>query len=220
MINRRFYTPDEARRLYDEIIPAYQSAFAGWPWNEVSKCVDDRQRCVGGMSKIAVGTLCGVCKGAPSEPAYRSDELVDRFDKIAETKQAAWYAELGQKGLNMAALAWRTPWSLIASEKYSNDPDMADWMSQRLPGGDVIWLDEVFANRQISSKGNLRNFGEFVSGFSDRLGGSTVAYRTISQQMVKAAERDFADQATIYRAKDGQVPDRRDFIVINTGEGK
>lgn len=209
-----FYTPQDVRPYYDDIIPAYQAAFAGEPWFEVSKCADTKIRCAGGFSKIAVGQTCTICKLSPTAPAYESDELADRFETIAATKPTSWYLEQNQEGLSLAAIAWQAPASTIASEKYADMPAMGQWLSDQLGNKPIAWLDEVFANRTIKTKGNLRRFGEMCLGFMERLNVDTLAYRTVNPRMVAAARRDFGALATDY-IRDRTVPDRRDFVVIN-----
>lgn len=226
---KNFYTPDRVKPLYGEIVPAYQAAFAGWPWYEVSKCADEseRQRCVGGLSALAISSLCDTCGLCPSLPAYETDELVRSFDTVAASRPTAWYAEQNGEGLTMAAVAWRATPFVIAEEKYSGVPEMSDWLDWALGNDEIMWLDEVFANKALKQRGNLQNFGSFVKGLANRLDVNVVAYRTISSQMIGAARRDFGGQAQIFAGERdraevgnidiaGAVPDRRDFILIKT----
>lgn len=212
-----FYTPEEVRPLYGQIVPMYQAAFADEPWNEVSKCVDARLRCVGGLSSLAIGQLCDICGDCPSRQAYEAGELIERFETLSTTRPTAWYVERQQADLTLAAVAWRAYSNQIAIEKYQDIPFMKDWLIHMLGEDDVIWLDEVFANKVIRPKGNLRNFGEFVVGLAMMLDTARVAYRTIEPRMVTAATRDFGQRATVLR-RNNDVPDRRDLIVINLEE--
>lgn len=229
-----FYAPEEVRAQYGEIIPAYQSAFAGEPWNEVSKCVDERQRCAGGLSPVAVGALCFTCEKRPELPAYDEDELSAYFDRVGEMRSAIWYIEREQGGIAMAALAWRATPGAIAEAKYLGQPAMRQWLKSSLVANqrslseikapsnrqaEVVWLDEVFANKQIRSEGNLRNFGYMLCGMADRLGSATIAYRTIEPRMIRAARRDFSTDARIYE-REAAVLDRRDFVVVRPSVSK
>ena len=92
-------------------------------------------------------------------------------------------------------------------------PEMADWIVDRLGDEPVMWLDEVFANRQLKPSGNLQNFGKFVTGLAVMLDCTTVAYRTVEPKMTTKPIDVFGDQATILTRK-GNVPDRRDFVTI------
>jgi hypothetical protein len=217
--NNNFYTPEAVRPLYSEIVPAYQEAFAVPPWNEVSKCVDEQVRCDGGLSATAIGKICNMCGLCPTRPAYEANELTERFDALGLSRPTAWYAEQNDLGLTMAAVAWKASPLDIATEKYADVPEMADWMVDRLGEEPVMWLDEVFANRQLKSRGNLQNFGRFVAGLATMLDCNTTAYRTIEPRMTAVPKRDFGDSASVLAKRIG-VPDRRDFVIIsNAKEG-
>jgi len=184
-----FYNPEEVRSEYDRIIPVYQTAFAGSPWNERSKCPDPYERCVGGLSQLAIGQQCDICELCPSRPAYEPSALAERFDELATSRPTQWYLEESEKGLTMAAIAWRATSAQIAREKYPDVPVMKDWLQEKLGDKSVVWLDEVFADHQLKPSGNLANFATICQGFSERLGETTIAYRTISPQMIRAAQK-------------------------------
>lgn len=225
-----FYSPEEVKPLYDQIVPAYQAAFAGEPWYEVSKCADEQQRCVGGLSPTAIGANCDLCGNCPNRPAYEPDQLIDRLEDLAGLRPTAWYTEQNDSGLTLAAVAWKASPSTIAEEKYADVPAMQDWMLDRLSTNgerlirrigikpkepQIMWLDEVFANKQIKAKGNLQNFGKFVTGLAEQLDAEFVAYRTIEPRMMAAAQRDFGRNARIFKRNE-EVPDRRDFVIVDT----
>lgn len=217
MSNNNFYTPETVRPLYGELVPAYQEAFAVPPWNEVSKCVDEQTRCDGGLSAIAIGSLCNTCGLCPIRPAYEADELTERFEALGMSRPTAWYAEQNELGLTMGAVAWKALPTAIATEKYADVPGMSDWIVDRLGNEPVVWLDEVFANRQLKSRGNLQNFGRFVAGLATMLDCENVAYRTIEPRMTAVPKRDFGEKAIVLTRKI-DVPDRRDFVMINNAQ--
>src|SRR5690606_9470957 len=132
-----------------------------------------------------------------TRPAYEADELTERFDALGLLRPTAWYVEQSDLGLTMAAVAWKALPSTIASEKYADLPEMSDWITDRLGNETVMWLDEVFANRQLKPKGNLQNFGRFVVGLANMLDCENVAYRTIEPRMTAAPKRDFGDNAVV-----------------------
>jgi hypothetical protein len=217
----QFYKPPEIRNFYEEVVPVYQSAFAGEPWFEVSKCVDSStiQRCAGGFSPLPIGAVCELCGSCPSRPAYEKDELIGKFELIARTRPTAWYMEKGNLGATLFALAWiKEPFS-IAKERYPDVPEMKSWMVDKLGTTPLMWLDEVFADKTKKPKGNLRNFSDMCRGLARRLQMDTIAYRTITPQMVAAPVRDFGEQVTVYK-RQLEVPDRRDFVVIDLGGNK
>lgn len=217
----QFYKPNEIRALYEEVVPVYQNAFAGEPWFEVSKCVDgsSMQRCAGGFSSLEIGATCEMCGDCPIRTAYEKGELVDKFELIANTRPTAWYMEKGDLGATLFALAWVETPCRIAEERYSDVPEMTQWMQKKLGTEPIMWLDEVFADRTRKPRGNLQNFSDMCSGLAQQLEINRIAYRTIASQMVIAPVRDFREQATVYK-RNVEVPDRRDFVVINLGGQK
>ncbi len=220
MCEFNFFNPEEIKPLYSEIVPAYQAAFAGEPWYEVSKCEDQQTRCVGGLSALAIGTTCDLCGNCTKRPAYEADELVTRFEAVAASFPVVWYVEQDERGLTLAAVAWKVTPQAIASKKYQNVPDMREWLPQTLGSNELIWLDEVFANKLIRDSGNLQNFSSMCTGLALRLNGQTLAFRTINSAMTRAAKRDFDDKAVVFE-RYASVPDRRDFVTINMyGEGQ
>ena len=96
--------------------------------------------------------------------------------------------------------------------------EMAAWLKQKYaptaaPNPEILWLDEVFADRQVSRRNNLVNFRSMVYGFSSRLDQTKVAYRTIVPAMTRVAMRDFGDDATIDKAK-SDIPDWRNLYQL------
>ncbi len=224
MIESRFYTPENIKPLYNEIVPAYQTAFAGEPWYEVSKCIDESQRCAGGLSSTALGATCEMCGKCPVRPAYERDELIDRFESDAATRPTIWYTEESKNGLTLAAIAWEATPQKIAQEKFGDVPEMAIWLTDTLGDSPIVWLDDIFANRTIKTSGNLRNFGLMNSGFMEQMGNDTLAFRTINKKMLAASKRDFGAEATIFEKEakrpELRVPDRREFVVIKNTSGE
>lgn len=218
-----FYKPNEIRNFYEEVVPVYQKAFAGEPWFEVSKCADESsvQRCAGGFSSLSIGVTCEMCGNCPIKPAYERERLVNKFELIAKTRPTAWYMEIDDrgKGATLFALAWIEVPCKIAEERYPDVPEMASWMIEELGNVPIMWLDEVFADRLKKPKGNLQNFSDMCSGLAQQLQVDRIAYRTIASQMIAAPVRDFGKQVSVYK-RNIDVPDRRDFVVINLGGQK
>ena len=215
MSEGKFYTPEEVKPLYGQIVPTYQEAFSGEPWYEVSKCADQIQRCDGGLSALQIGSTCSTCGNCPSKPAYDQQELESRFDALGASRSTSWYVEQDETGgVMLAAVAWSATADVIAVDKYADVPEMSMWLRDTVGQGQIMWLDEVFANRKLRPAGNLRNFGEMVVGLSTRLNASLVAYRTIAPQMTKAPVRSFGKLTTI-KSRKIDVPDRRNFVLIN-----
>lgn len=193
-----------------KLVPAYQTAFSGWPWFEVSKCVDPNvaQRCVGGLSRIAVGATCVPCGNRPNQPAYEPVELVERFKILDKTRPTRWYVESVDDTPALAALAWSAVPADIAREKYSDVPKMQKWLIDRLGSEPIIWLDEVFADKTVRPNGNLTNFKSMCEGFMSALNNTQLAYRTINPPMIRAAEKNFNVKP------DETAPDYRSLLKI------
>ena len=168
---------------------------------------------------MAVGITCEMCGNCPLNSAYEKGELIDKFEMIANTRPTAWYMESGEMGATLFALAWVETPRKIAEERYPDVPDMTSWMVQKLGTDPIMWLDEVFADRIKKPRGNLQNFSEMCRGLARQLQVDRLAYRTIAAQMVIAPVRDFGEQARVYK-RNIEVPDRRDFVVINLGGEK
>lgn len=196
----------------ETIIEPYQRAFAEAPWYEVSKCADRQvpQRCIGGLSRIALNSPCGTCSATPDRQAYEAKELTDRFNSLEQSRPLNWYTEETETGIALASLAWTATPETIATEKYANDPDMKPWLEKVFGEQEIIWLDEVFANKTVRPSKNLTNFKAMCDGYRERFDNPVLAYRTISEAMIRAAFRDFG--ATPLQ----NIPDQqnRSFIVI------
>lgn len=210
----KFYNPNEMD--LNKIIDTYQVAFAGEPWYEVSKCVNDDEfkKCNGEFCQTAVGQICPECNNAPTEPAYNCDELVSKFEITADTRPTIWYTEESIDGVTLGANAWAVKSSQIASEKYSGIPEMETWLQAIIGDNEIVWLDEIFANREISPNGNLKNFKEICDGFMEKLDCSNFAFRTINPRMISAAKKCFDGQLIVFE-KEINVPDWRDFVLIS-----
>ncbi len=215
MNKKQLYGPEQIPSRFKDMVTVYQEAFSGWPWFEVSKCADKQQRCAGGFSNLAVGQNCRVCLATPTQPAYGADELIERFEQVATTKNSTWYIEESKKGVSLAAVFWKTDASTLAKEKYDDTPAMAEWLQKQLGDSSFIYLDEIFADKTIRPQGNLANFGELCRAVSTRLDDEVIVFRTINPALSAAAVRDFN---ALFCERETAVPDRRDFVVINIGE--
>lgn len=205
-----------------ELAGVYRRAFAGDPWFEVSKCAGTAAQsevsnsCVGSFSALEVGQSCTSCGGCPDEIAYTEKELDSKFETISR-KTGTVYTERADSGsIVVAGIAYFATAGTIALEKYPDVPKMEDWLVNTL-GERTLWLDEVFADRQAKSKGNLSNFVAMIEGMAAMTSDEarlpiTVAFRTISPAMIAAARR-FGDITTVF-AREADVPDRRDFVTI------
>ena len=218
-MDKQLVTPVEVRASYEDIARAYQDAFSGDPWYEKSKCIDARQRCIGGLSSTAVGQVCQVCNLSPQNIAYEYDELVARFDRLASNKEVGWYIERQDSAIALAACAWKTNGKDLVKERYSDDEAMQVWLKNKFADDSFTYLDEIFAQKAVRPSGNLHNFKGIVIDLTDLLNTKQFCFRTINPALVRAAVRDFQEQTQIFQ-RNKDVPDRRDFVIINVEDIK
>lgn len=213
----KFYTPDEVKEMYGGIVPAYQNAFAGEPWFEVSKCEDkaDVKRCVGGFSSMPIGSTCEECGNCLIRTAYEKEELIEDFERYAKKFPLAWYLERNGKNgeISLASVVWVASPGDIAKEKYPDASYMEQWMKGAIGWGPVMWLDDIFADKSQKPSGNLSNFSRMCSGLAVEFDVWKLAFRTINPRLVTAAKRDFP--STQVYTRNQMVPDRRDFVVLD-----
>lgn len=193
----------------------YQSAFAGPPWFEVSKCASPTaaETCEGGFSPQKVGELCLKCGLIVAEQAYPMEELTKSITERLQYPGATIYEEFNDSDeLLVAAIFWEASTEFLGQEKYADVPAMQDWLMGNLPSRPVIWLDEIFADRDKRPKGNLWNFANLVDSV---FAGSTcdlMAFRTINEGLLAKTMSVFGDRSKVLAP--GQVPDRRSFVTI------
>lgn len=180
LVEGKIYLPKEE---LDQIGEVYQVAFAGSPWFEVSECAssDIENRCEGGFSTQKVGEFCARCAKVTKEEAYPLTELRESLSTRLRYPEARLYREHDGKGnLLLAALFWEDTPKEIAAKKYVDVPSMQDWLKANLPDEPMVWLDEIFASRDLRPTGNLWNFPKLVSDVFVNSGCARLAFRTIN----------------------------------------
>ncbi len=214
--NGTFVPAEELGDTYRDVVETFIKAFEGEPWYEVSTCADKEQpqRCPGGLSSVAVGSVCETCDLSPSKPAYDIDEQIAKFERHAETYPTLWYMERVGGKLAMAGFANHQDHRTLLDTVYDGDEQMGEWLQKNLGDGSVVWLHELFADRTVRPTGNLRQFEAMCTGFLHELGASTLAYCTINPRMIAAAQRSFGDQVTVYEPHTDS-PDWRYVVQID-----
>ena len=212
----KLYTPNEAKEYYGQIVPAYRTAFAGEPWFEVSTCEDEMtpKRCSSGFSPQQIGGKCNICEKVLKVQAYDGNGLIDRFEETAKTYKSVWYLEKVNGEVALAAFSFLADAKIIAEKKYPESQDMAEWLNTRFSESSFIWLDDIFANRNIRPTGNLRSFKIFCNKIGSELDSSVIAFRTINNMLINAVRRDFGEDCRIL-TRERDVPDRREFVILN-----
>lgn len=204
-------TPEEQRLVIPDLVPAYQQAFAGEPWFEVSRCAG----CERGFSGQRPGESCADCGYPLTEPAYPSAKLSAKLEQTVDRGNTVLYTERDRDGnVLLASLALGTTPEQIYSTYYADRPreTMGYWLTATLPER-LVWLAEVFADRTKRPQGNLRNFRAMCEQFAANLGSDTIAYRSINPRIISKAVAEFGSQCTVFE-QEVQVPDRRAFVML------
>jgi len=215
MVERLHQSPQQMEDHYNDIVPLYQAAFRGEPWFEVSKCVDNAANgCIGGFSRLEVGEHCNSCNKSTVADAYERAELIDWFRGLAIESKVTWYVERSLGSIAMAMLASRSDAERTANRIITRgEPELGVWVLNTLGADDFGWLHDVFANPAVRARGNLDNFVPALAGMAEQLEVARFVYSTINPKMIRAA-RKFGSAARVYEAN-RDVPDRRDFVVID-----
>ncbi len=214
MKNIEMYKGAQIDDVIEEIVPIYQTAFKGDPWNENSKCPrPDLELCAGGLSPIEIGQFCLKCQQCPNQEAYPADELTAKFEKMITAKNCVLILEREGRLPTMAMFGWVAGNDQIASERYEGSEDIDTFFQVNAPP-EFMWLDEVFADRQLKPEGNLRDFRSNCTRMLSSLGVDSFMYRTIAPQMIRAVERDFPEESVILRP-----PDRRLIVKVALSGG-
>lgn len=204
----------QKRAAVEVLAPVYQQAFAGEPWFEVSQC----SGCARGFSAELPGQNCAVCGTLLTTEAYPIDELTQQLEATVAAEQSVVYLEEFDQRVLLGALAWVSGPSEIAMKKYTDaPPELAGWLAETLPE-ECIWLDEVFADRNLRKRGNLWNFRSMCIEIGQALNQQTLAYRSINPRIIGKAQREFGVSCCIYEPQI-DIPDRRAFVAINLAGG-
>jgi len=203
----------------DDVVKIYQESFADVPWNEKTKCASEsfNNNCPGGFSSLDIDMQCQSCNNVVKEEAYSKDELLDRFSQpTRDDEYSLWYVEeTGDQRISLAVFAKHTNVGNLIEKTFDGNPSMQQWLSDIYPESDekLLWIEDIFADTNIREKGNLINFGSMVV----RLAVNTekVAFSTLNPKIVRAAQRDFPDQSTIFDPRFKTTPDRKTFVTIS-----
>lgn len=195
---------------------AYREAFAGEPWNEVSRCVSPdkpvNEQCSGGFSALPVGELCRICDDTPLAEAYPFAELEARLaDDLARSDTFAYW-ERDADGAVMVAAIFRLADPIdIAEARYADQPGMQLWFARELGSEPILWLDEIFADRAARPAGNLWNLETAFTDAATAFGVDRVAFRSINERLLGKAASVLDDAQVL----DGTaLPDERNRSVV------
>ena len=208
-----------------ELAGAYKIAFAGDPWNERSRC--DAMTCEKGFCELTAGAPCPTC-GSQLIEAYDENELVEGWLTMLKDEGAFMEVAMQNDIAYLATLVRPTTTQELYERKYSDVPQMQDWIKNTLPNGDFIWIEDTFANRDVQPNKNLVDRGATLGRIALQYGGLQIATRTLSPAVIAATVRDAGPVTSLYLGEEeikmkkglqvessGTVPDARSFLKID-----
>ncbi len=211
-------TVDAVSAAATQLVPIYQTAFAGEPWYEVSACAaspDFPNPCPSRRSPQAIGETCAECGGLLQAPAFSAETLTDGWISHFREHESRFYLErLKDESCVLAALAWRATPDAVADRCYASPSEhaMRVWLRTELPDR-FVWLEDIFANRALRPSGNLWNYRAMVAQLLSELGGSLFAFRSINERLIQKTILLFNSRAQrLIGLRD--VPDRRDIVLV------
>lgn len=228
-------TANEIARIQEigpDLTATYKVAFAGPPWNEVSRCIN--AECSVAYLNQEAGCDCLSC-GNPTVEAYSTDQLIENWQGVLSDEGIMEVAYLNGEPQRATIARPTTPGELYI-RKYQNVPEMRDWLGSKLPS-ELVWIEDTFANMNKQPKGNLRQRGDTLNKIAKYYGGIQIATRTLSEAIVASTLRDFKGVTATYIGAQGvgssvvnevfsnpgyslpSVPDRRTLMCVNLGQG-
>jgi len=221
---------DRLEVIGSALADSYKIAFAGEPWNEVSRCINTD--CPEQFTCQEPGNSCLTCNSLLVE-AYDSKELVDAWRQMVANDRAIIETTLnrGQVPI-LATIARPTNPDELFERKYADIEAMRPWLRRELPPV-FVWIEDTFANRKVSPSGNLVGRGATLGRIATRYSGLMIATRTLTPAIVGATLRDVGtqtqlslgsqtidvEQARLLLAREiGNVPDRRSFLRVMARE--
>lgn len=214
---------NELIKIENQLAPIYKEAFAGPPWNERSKCVDDA--CDTDYSSSCPGELCVACESV-LEDAYAKDELIEKWRAVVD-ENGLIVVKMDNDSPQSITMARPTMQAELYERKYSDVPEMNQWLSQNLTDR-FVWIEDTFADMKRQPSGNLKDRGQVLAVIALQYSGLQIATRTLAPAIVSATGRDVGMFAQIYVGSDGvdgprgdmyknisTVPDRRTVLTVD-----
>lgn len=228
-MNLEIITAENADRievLGQDLANSYKIAFAGPPWNEVSRCTD--AECQAAFTELLPGCACPDCGESLSE-AYDTQELIAGWLQIISAESGLVEVELLPNNTPVRATIARptTPQELFA-RKYDAQ-SMKPWLQATLPP-ELVWIEDTFANRDIRPTGNLKERRATLEQIQEYYAGLAIATRTLTPQVVAATARAVGESTTLFVGTEkvgldcseaftrvATVPDKRSLMLVALG---
>lgn len=208
-------TADDVAECVAELVPIYQTAFAGPPWFEVAVCEAPEgfgEVCTRRRSPDLIGETCSRCGEILRRPVHRTDELRERWINRFREAESRFYLERLEDGTCLlAALAWGASPATIAAASYASPEErqIHDWLGDELPA-EFVWLEEIFAHQVLRKRGNLQNYGEMVRKLLRELDSTVFVFRTKNERLVEKTRKTFPAETTIL----APPADERSLILV------
>lgn len=207
-------TVDVVAEWIAELVPIYQSAFAGPPWREVSMCeapAGFENACVRRRSEDPLNTKCGKCDELLRRPCHSPVAIRERWVNRFREAETCFYLERMADGTCLlAALAWHGTPATVAAVSFSDPSEihLHDWLDQTLPR-EFVWLEEIFAH-QVLRKKNLWNYEEMVRDLLQELGSRDFVFRTKNPALIEKTKKTFPAETSVLPAPG----DDREIVIV------
>lgn len=214
--------------IAEDMARAYIYDFAREPWNEVSKCINEK--CMVDFAGCAVGSLCVEC-GEVMLDAYDAAELTSNWRDLIEDQDSFMEITLDENDRFLrTTMARPTDPVELARRKYPSDELMAQWIDDNLPSS-FVWIEDTFADLRRSPQGNMVDRGRTLARIALRYSGDDIVTRTKVEAIVRATVRDAGYSTDLWIGRSGAgagfggqarstgiVPDQRTVLRVDGGE--
>jgi hypothetical protein len=206
---------DDVAECIAELVPIYQSAFAGPLWGEVTICEAPEGfagACVRRRSEDPINATCKKCDETLRRPCHPPAEVRERWiDRFREGESRLYLERLEDGTCLLAALAWNGTPATVAAASFSNPEEvhLHDWLAQELPG-EFVWLEEIFAHQVLRKEGNLWNYEEMVRELLQELDSRDFVFRSKNQALINKTKKLFPAETSVLPAPG----DEREIVIV------
>lgn len=189
----------DVERYLGTVAPLYRKAFRGPPWFERSRCSSDclrREYC-----DSEPGTWCNTA-GRESSPqeAHPIETTVEEFKRLLKERNALVVVEYGtgphqQTTAQFGAVFWVSNAEQLWRARYSQVPQMREWLSEEFADLTFLYRDEVFGDTERN--GNLRYYSPLCEAVADATGQTLLVGRTISGAVMNVLGRSFGEAVRV-----------------------
>lgn len=188
-----------------ELVPIYQSAFAGPLWGEVTVCEAPEgfeDACLRRRSEDLINARCSKCGEILRRPCHSPAAIRERWvNRFREAESRLYLERLEDGTCLLAALAWHGTPAAVAAASFSNPAEihLHDWLDQKLPK-EFVWLEEIFAHQALRNEKNLWNYEEMVRDLLQELDSRDFIFRTKNPALIKKTEKTFPAETSVLLA--------------------